>query len=138
MKRHHLLFLLLCCTIAYSQKKSLQTKFTSEKITLDGKIDESVWQSVPIATDFVMFQPDNGKAVPQNKRTEVLVLYDNEAIYVGALMYDDDQKKILREINKKDDFGTASFFRVFVNGYNNGQQNFQLFVKFWQQLHQHA
>lgn len=128
MKRHHLLFLFLCCTIAYSQKKSLQTKFTSEKITLDGKLDETIWQSVPIATDFVMFQPDNGKTVPQNKRTEVRVLYDNEAIYVGALMYDDEPNKILREINKRDDFGTADFFGVFINGYNDGQQNFQFFV----------
>lgn len=128
MKRHHLLFLFLCCTIAYSQKKSLQTKFTSEKIILDGKLDETIWQSVPIATDFVMFQPDNGKAVPHNKRTEVRVLYDNEAIYVGALMYDDEPNKILREINKRDDFGTADFFGVFINGYNDGQQNFQFFV----------
>jgi len=128
MKRHHLLFLFLCCTIAYSQKKSLQTKFTTEKISLDGKLDEVIWQSVPIATDFVMFQPDNGKAIPENKRTEVRVLYDNEAIYIGALMYDDEPSKILREINKRDDFGAADFFGVFINGYNDGQQNFQFFV----------
>lgn len=128
MRKHYALYLLLFCTVIYGQKKSLQTKFTSEKITLDGKIDEAIWQSVPIATDFVMFQPDNGKAIPENKRTEVRVLYDNEAIYISALMYDNEPDKILREINKRDNFGAADFFGVFINGYNDGQQNFQFFV----------
>src|SRR6478736_1633897 len=104
MKKHYAIYFLLFCTLIYGQKKSLQTKFTSEKITLDGKIDETIWQSVPVATDFVMFQPDNGKAVENAKRTEVRVLYDNEAIYIGAVMYDDEPNKILKEISKRDDF----------------------------------
>ena len=128
MKNLYALFLLLFCTLIYGQKKSIQTKFTSEKITLDGKLDEATWQSVPIATDFVMFQPDNGKAVENDKRTEVRVLYDNEAIYIGALMYDNEPNKILKEINKRDDFGTADFFGVFLNGYNDGQQFFEFYV----------
>ncbi|PKB16071.1 DUF5916 domain-containing protein [Flavobacterium sp. 5] len=128
MKKHYYIYLLLFCTLIYGQKKSLQTKFTSEKITLDGKLDEAIWQSTPIATDFIMFQPDNGKTVDNNKRTEVRVLYDNEAIYISALMYDNEPNKILKEINKRDEFGTADFFGVFINGYNDGQQNFEFFV----------
>lgn len=128
MKNKYFVFFLLFFALGYGQKKSLQTKFISEKITLDGKLDEAIWQSVPIATDFVMFQPDNGKKVEDNKRTEVRVLYDNEAIYIGALLFDNEPNKILKEISKRDDFGTADFFGVFVNGYNDGQQNFQFFV----------
>ena len=128
MKKQHFLYFLLFFALGYGQKKTFQTKFISEKITLDGKLDEAIWQSVPIATDFVMFQPDNGKKVEENKRTEVRVLYDNEAIYIGALLYDNEPNKILKEISKRDDFGTADFFGVFVNGYNDGQQNFQFFV----------
>jgi hypothetical protein len=128
MKKHYAIYLLLFCTVIYGQKKTLQTKFTSEKIILDGKLDEAIWQSVPIANDFIMFQPDNGKAVPNEKRTEVRVLYDNEAIYISALMYDNEPHKILKEINKRDEFGTADFFSVFINGYNDGQQNFEFFV----------
>ena len=128
MKKQYSLYFLLFFALGYGQKKTLQTKFISEKIILDGKLNEAIWQSVPIATDFVMFQPDNGKKVEDNKRTEVRVLYDNEAIYIGALLYDNEPHKILKEINKRDDFGTADFFGVFVNGYNDGQQNFQFFV----------
>ncbi|TRX38744.1 hydrolase [Flavobacterium sp. ZT3R18] len=128
MKNLFLVYFLLHSILGLSQKKTLQTKFTSEKILLDGKLDEAIWQSVPVATDFVMFQPDNGKPVPENKRTEVRVLYDNEAIYISALLYDNEPDKILKEINKRDDFGTTDFFGVFINGYNDGQQNFQFFV----------
>jgi hypothetical protein len=128
MKNLFILCFLLLYVLGFSQKKTFQTKFTTEKIILDGKQDEAIWQSVPIATDFVMFQPDNGKPVPENKRTEVRVLYDNEALYISALLYDNEPDKILREINKRDEFGTADFFGVFVNGYNDGQQNFQFFV----------
>lgn len=128
MKKQHFIYFLLFFALGYGQKKTLQTKFISEKITLDGKLDEAIWQTVPVATDFTMFQPDNGKKVEENKRTEVRVLYDNEAIYIGALLYDNEPNKILKEISKRDDFGTADFFGVFVNGYNDGQQNFQFFV----------
>jgi hypothetical protein len=119
---------LLLSFFGYSQKKVLQTKLTTDNITIDGKIDESVWQSAPTATDFVMFQPDNGKPIPENKKTLVKVLYDNNAVYIAALLYDDEPTKILKEITQRDDFGTSDFFGVFINGYNDGQQNFQFFV----------
>lgn len=126
-------FYLLTCGlffsfISYGQKKTIQTTFISDPITIDGKIDEKSWNLVVPAADFVMFQPDNGKPVVSERRTEVKVLYDNTAIYVSAKMYDNEPNKILKEISKRDDFGTADFFGIFINGYNDGQQNFQFFV----------
>lgn len=128
MKNLFLILFLLAYTFVYSQKKVLQTKFTSETITIDGKLDEPIWKSVSIATDFIMFQPDNGKPIPENKRTEVKVLYDNDAIYVAAVLYDNEPNKILKEISQRDDFGTSDVFGVFINGFNDGQQDFQFFV----------
>ena len=119
---------LLFTFFGYSQKKNLETKFITTPIVIDGKINEQSWEQVASATDFVMFQPDNGKPVIPERRTEVKVLYDNTAIYIAAKMYDNEPNKILREISKRDDFGTADFFGIFINGYNDGQQNFQFFV----------
>lgn len=128
MKNQLLFCSLLLSVFSYSQKKILQTKFTSEKIEVDGKLDEAIWQSVPIATDFIMFDPDNGKKIPENKKTEIRVLYDNDAIYIGALMLDENPEKILKEITQRDSFGTSDLFGVFINGFNDGQQDFQFFV----------
>ena len=128
MKNYFLFCLLLLSFIGYSQKKVLQTKFISEKIEIDGKLNENIWQTASIAKDFVMFDPDNGKPIPDNKKTEVKVVYDNDAIYIGATLYDDSPDKILKEITQRDDFGTSDVFGVFINGYNDGQQDFQFFV----------
>nr|WP_315206655.1 DUF5916 domain-containing protein [uncultured Flavobacterium sp.] len=128
MKNQLLLCFLFLSAFGYSQKKVLQTKFISEKIEIDGKLDENTWQTASIANDFIMFDPDNGKAISENKRTEVKVLYDNDAIYIGAIMYDDNPEKILKEITQRDNFGTSDLFGVFINGFNDGQQDFQFFV----------
>ena len=78
----------------FGQKKTLQTQFTDEKITVDGKFDEAVWKSAQIATDFVMVAPYNGVPIPPEKKTEVKVVYTNEAIYVAATLYDDQPNGI--------------------------------------------
>jgi hypothetical protein len=125
------LLLIIACFISvfgYSQKKVLETKSISEHITLDGKLNEAVWETTPIANNFVMFSPDNGKPIAENKRTEVKILYDNDAIYIGATLYDEEPNKILKEITKRDEFGTADTFAIFINGNNDGQQDFQFYV----------
>jgi hypothetical protein len=128
MRKLLFIVILFFSVIGHSQKKSLQTKFTSENITIDGVFDESIWQSSAIATNFIMFRPDNGKAIAENKRTEVKIAFDNDAIYVAAMLYDDEPSKILKEITKRDVFGTSDLFGVFINGNNDGQQNFQFIV----------
>ena len=128
MKNQFLFCFLLLSFIGFSQKKVLQTKFISEKIEIDGKLEEPIWQSAAIASDFIMFEPDNGKPIPENKKTEIRVLYDNDAIYIGALLNDENPEKILKEITQRDNFGTSDLFGVFINGFNDGQQDFQFFV----------
>jgi hypothetical protein len=93
-------------TSCYSQKKVLQTKFTTDNITIDGKLDEPIWQSTPEATNFIMSQPDNGP-IPENKKKKNNRNYDNDAIYVAALLYDDEPDKIRKEISQRDSFGIS-------------------------------
>ena len=128
MKNYLVLIFLFLSVVGYSQKKVLKTKFITEKIEIDGQLDENIWLSADVATDFIMLVPDNGKIIPENKKTEIKVLYDNDAIYIGAIMHDDTPEKILREITPRDNFGTSDLFGVFINGFNDGQQDFQFFV----------
>jgi hypothetical protein len=109
-------------------KKEITTQRISNTMTIDGQLNESEWLSVQPATDFVMFEPDNGRPIAFEKRTEVKILYDNDAIYVGAILYDNDQNKILKELAERDNFGISDVFGIFINGYNDGQQDFRFFV----------
>ena len=123
-----LLFLILINFGAYSQKKKLQAKSTIENITIDGKKNEEAWKSAPIATDFIMFEPDNGKPISDTKKTEVKVLYDNTAVYILATLNDDQPNKISKELTNRDVFGISDHFSVSINGYNDGQQDFRFYV----------
>ena len=125
---YFLLFLtLLFQAKSYSQKKVLNA-VASGNITIDGAFKEPIWEFAPVAKDFVMFFPDNGKAIDEKKKTEVQIAYNDDAIYIAARMYDDDPSKILREIKLRDNFGTADHFAIFINGFNDSQQDFRFFV----------
>ncbi|MDI5948957.1 DUF5916 domain-containing protein [Flavobacterium yafengii] len=123
-----LFFLIFFSHTVYSQKKTLQAKSITENITIDGKINEKVWETASVASDFIMFEPDNGKPISSDKKTEVKVLYDNNAIYISALLYDNEPEKIQREITNRDVFGVSDHFSVYINGFNDGQQDFRFFV----------
>ena len=127
MKKALLFLLIITSSLGYTQKKTLKAVLINDKITIDGNLEESQWQTAPIAKDFFMFAPDNGKEVEKGNESEVKILYDNEAIYIGATLYDTEPSKILKELTLRDDQGTSDLFGVFINGFNDGQQDFRFF-----------
>ena len=120
--------ILLITSKMFGQKKILQTRFTEEKITIDGKFNEKAWKNADIATDFVMVAPYNGVPILSEKNTEVKVVYTNEAIYLAATLHDEEPKAISRELTERDNFAIADHFGVQINGFNDGQQEFRFFV----------
>src|SRR5687767_4890464 len=58
----------------------------SGEIRIDGRIDEAAWRSAPVTTGFVQSEP--GEGTPPSRDTEVRILFDDEALYVGARMWD--------------------------------------------------
>jgi hypothetical protein len=114
--------------LGQNPKKTLVTQSIAEKITIDGKFDEAIWATANVATDFLMVSPDNGKVIAPEKKTEVKVVYDNEAIYIAAKLYDSEPNKVSKELTRRDVFGTADHFGIQLNGYNDGQQEFRFFV----------
>src|SRR6266404_6237071 len=63
-------------------------------INIDGKLDESAWAQAAPITDFRQQQPNEG--APASQRTEVRIVYDERAIYIGARMYDSLGKRGIR------------------------------------------
>ena len=124
-----ILFCLASFLLSFSQtKKSVSTKKTTENISIDAELNEASWKDAEIATDFVSLEPKNGTPIPEEFKTEVKILYSNDAIYIGAKLYDPNPEKILKELVERDEIGTSDFFGIFINGYNDGQQEFRFFV----------
>lgn len=78
--------LLLAITrIGAAQSPIYKVDFTTEKIKIDGILDEKVWQNTASMGDFwQLFPSDTVKAFYQ---TEVRIVYDENNIYVAAKCY---------------------------------------------------
>lgn len=124
---------LLLISIFYSQlsigenpERKLRAHRIQENIDIDGFLNEGVWQSAEAATDFIVTEPVPGAIA--TFKTRVFFLYDDNAVYIGARMYDDNPDKILRELSLRDQIGNADNFRVFFDTYQSGLNGFKFFV----------
>ncbi len=81
--------------------------------TIDGLLDDPVWQLGSPLSDFVQNEPLEGK--PATERTEVTLLYDTENLYVGVACYDSDPSGILVSESERDAdlVNTDAFWMVF-------------------------
>ncbi|HKH94359.1 MAG TPA: DUF5916 domain-containing protein [Gemmatimonadaceae bacterium] len=71
---------------AHARRPTATATQLAGRVTLDGRLDEPDWaQAIPIGT-LVQLDPDEGQ--PVSERTDVRILYDGEALYVGARLHD--------------------------------------------------
>jgi len=75
-----------------------------DEINMDGRLDEGVWERAIPITDFTTQEPVEG-GVP-SERTEIRVVYDEDAIYIGAMLYDDPER-VLAFQKRRDGFLSA-------------------------------
>ncbi len=68
--------------------------------SIDGRLNEDSWTAAPTLQDFVQHEPLEG--APPNERTEIRFLYDEDALYIGARLYDSDAAAIRLGENRRD------------------------------------
>lgn len=72
---------------AVAAAPSLQAARTSATIALDGRLEEPDWQRATPARGFLQIDPQAGE--PATRDTEVRVLFDAAAVYLGVTCLDD-------------------------------------------------
>ena len=119
----------LCGTVVSQASDNAEDKYQyfisphSGEIKIDGKLDEGVWSSVQVISDFWLQAPiDNERA---SLKTEVMMTYDKSKLYIAAICYDNNDYVI--QTLKRDDFGESDEFAVVIdpvgkktNGYGFG------------------
>jgi hypothetical protein len=98
-------------------RRQLAATRTATAIKLDGVLDEAAWGSAPVANKFIEQRPRPGR--PERLPTEVRVLYDDGALYVGAKMLEASPDSIKRELTQRDDAGNTDFFALFLDPYRD-------------------
>ncbi len=95
---------------------------TKEPVKIDGILDESIWQdSFPIS-GFIQKDPNEGKQATE--RTEVRIAYDNNALYIGARMYDSSPDSIIQNLARRDVSVNSDLFKVYLDPYFDKRSGF--------------
>ena len=81
--------------------ESVEASVRVAPVQVDGVLDEAAWAEARPTSGFVAGEPMEG--VPAVHDTEVRVLYDDEAIYVGVRMWDPDPASIRRQLTRRDE-----------------------------------
>ena len=104
-----------------SNPKSFEAiKINSEEIILDGKLDESFWKDIIGIDDFLMQEPIEGGKPTEN--TIIKVAYDQNYLYIGAVLYDSDPNGIKSFKMRKDSpLNTDDRFMLILDTYLDGR-----------------
>ena len=66
---------------------------SSEAPNIDGDLSDPVWAKAAVLDDFRQVEPDTGQ--PASERTVLRILYDENNLYFGVYLYDDEPDKII-------------------------------------------
>ena len=93
---------------------------------VDGVLDDEACQNVMTFCDMKQCYPYFDKMPSQE--TEVRMVYDNTAIYVGAMLYDSAPDSIAHQLGNRDDNINADNFEIVFDTYNKEQDAFDFTV----------
>jgi hypothetical protein len=87
-------------------------------VVLDAKLDETAWKSATAVTAFRQTDPNEGQ--PATERTDVRFLFDDEALYVGAKMYDSHGASgVTTRLVRRDGQFDSDMFELVIDGYHD-------------------
>lgn len=96
-----------------------------ELVTLDGILDEEVWQKAVPASNFWQREPRD--RVPASEKTEVRVLQDEEALYFGIICYDSNPEEIVAMDMRRDaPLSNDDYLGLYLDTYHD-HRNFYYF-----------
>lgn len=84
----------------YLVRKTIEAHRIAAPPKIDGELNESFWQTLPVADNFIEYSPWNG-TTPEFQ-TRVMFAYDDQAFYIGAIMYDPHPDSICKELGRRD------------------------------------
>lgn len=83
---------------------------TARAPRIDGRLSDAEWGAAEAISDFTQQRPKPGAA--PSEATIVYLLYDDEALYVGARLKRVNPQAILRNLSRRDGQGSAERFTI--------------------------
>lgn len=110
------------------EPKSIKATKTPEPIKIDGDLTEEIWKMADIARDFFQTFPyDTSMAF---SKTEAMVLYDDNYLYVGAKCYDtiNNCDFVITSLKRDWSYPVSDAFVVTIDPFNDKTNGFSFGV----------
>lgn len=91
--------------------------------TIDGRLDEDVWQNAAQFKDFVQTEP--GYLIAPSKETVAYMGYDEQNLYIAFFCFDEPDK-IRATVAKRDAVGGEDYVGVFLDTFNDQRRAYIL------------
>jgi hypothetical protein len=122
----------LLCAAAYAQEpgprqdpgqKSVRMVRTATPPVIDGILDEAVWASAALVDD--LHQTEPVEYAEPYERSEIYLLYDENALYIGARLYDTDPAQITAQnMRQNDNVGGDDRFYLTIDPFNDRRSGY--------------
>jgi hypothetical protein len=90
---------------------------------IDGFLDDEVWKLAEPASDFIQRDPEEGK--PASERSEVRILYDDEALYFSCMFYDAEPGNIVARLTRRDNEIESDEASIRIDSYHDHQTGYE-------------
>ncbi len=112
---------------ASSAPRDIRVARRTGVIHIDGRLDEAAWSAASVGTGFLQSYPT--PHAPATDPTEVRVIYDDDAIYVGVRMFDAHPDSIAAQLARRDASGIYSdWVHVMIDSYHDRRNAYRFSV----------
>lgn len=106
----------------YAQSKEVGVKFIDTPITIDGSLDEPVWNETQVATNFWQYFPTDSIQAPY--QSEIRFLYTDKTLYVGIKVFSQGDDYIIPSLKRDFRAGGSDNITLMFDTFNDGNNAF--------------
>ena len=98
--------------------------YVEESPVIDGALDEAIWRDAALLDAFTQQEPDEG--APSSERTEVLLMYDRNALYLGVRAFDSSPAGVTATEMRRDSDRILSEdnFQIILDTFRDGRSGY--------------
>jgi hypothetical protein len=94
----------------------------ASSIAIDGDLGDAAWTGARVIADFRQREPKEGEAA--SERTEVRILWDEDALYVAAELLDHAPDSVIALLDRRDRWVNADRFTVMLDPFHDRRSGY--------------
>jgi len=122
----HFSLMALLFTMTLKANDPLKPIFTNTPPTIDGILNDAVWQEAPFVSGFKTFIPDFGGDMKE--KTIVYMAYDKENLYFAYKCFDSEPDKIKASVTNRDNIRPEDWVCINLDSFNDQQSLYAFYV----------